>query len=236
MYRITPMRRIFLVILFFVMTICTYSQNNNRFPLWTFHEKNVNIHGISIGLLSTAASERSTNTNGIRLELIGLGLLAPMIPDDPTFEEQHWERINGLNISVLGTVGNCSINGLSIGAAGQISARINGITLSMMINLIHKQNGLMIAGHNISNTMNGLQLGLANSCVKTNGVQIAFPLNESEKMRGVQIGVVNKSKKTKGIQIGIWNVNEKRRLPLINWNFKSTKKKETKEVEQKNEE
>ena len=48
-------------------------------------------------------------------------------------------------------------------------------------------------------------------------------------MRGLQIGVVNKSKNLRGIQIGIWNVNQKRRLPLINWNFKRSTEQETNE-------
>jgi hypothetical protein len=45
-------------------------------------------------------------------------------------------------------------------------------------------------------------------------------------MSGLQIGIVNKSKNLRGIQIGIWNVNQKRKLPLLNWNFKQTKEKE----------
>lgn len=43
----------------------------------------------------------------------------------------------------------------------------------------------------------------------------------SEKFVGVQIGAVNQAKKLKGIQFGLWNVNEKRSLPIFNWNFKN---------------
>jgi hypothetical protein len=38
-------------------------------------------------------------------------------------------------------------------------------------------------------------------------------------MRGLQIGIFNASKHTKGVQLGIWNKNEKRKLPIINWNL-----------------
>ena len=114
-------KRIFANIILFVLSICSYGQNDNRFPIWTFHEKNVNIHGISVGLVSDIQNERNTNTNGIRLELIGLGILVPMIPDFPTFEEQCSERINGLNLFTLGTVCDCLINGLSIGGGGHKS-------------------------------------------------------------------------------------------------------------------
>ncbi len=40
-------------------------------------------------------------------------------------------------------------------------------------------------------------------------------------MKGLQIGVVNKAKRLRGIQLGIWNINERRKLPLINWNFRT---------------
>ena len=192
----------FTSIIFFALTICSNGQINNRFPIWTFHEKNVNIHGISVGLLTSIISERNTNTNGIRLELIGLGILAPMIPDYPEFGNQRSERINGLSLSILGTVGDCLINGLSI-SAGQIMYQVNGISFVMFMNLTHKQNGIMVSGFNESHTMNGLQLGFNNGSSKANGVQIAFLLNETEKMKALQIGLVNKSENLRSIQIGL---------------------------------
>jgi len=227
--KIIPIKRTFVSILFFVLTICSYGQNENRFPIWTFHEENVNIHGISVGLWSTIISERNTNTNGIRLEVIGLGILVPMIPDFPTFEEQRSERINGLNLSALGTVCDCLTNGLSIGAGGQINYQVNGISATIFGNVTQKHNGIMVALFaNWSDTMNGLQLGVINNNnSEANGVQIGAA-NDSEKMGGLQIGLFNKSKSFRGIQIGIWNVNQKRKLPLINWNFKRTTEEETK--------
>ena len=224
-----PIKRTFASIIFFTLTVCFYGQNDNRFPIWTFHEKDVNIHGISVGLGSTIISERNTNTNGIKLELIGLGIFVPLVPDIPTFEKQHSERINGLSLSALGTVCDCLTNGVSVGGGGQINYQVNGISLSAMMNITQKQNGIMIATVNYSHTMNGLQLGFNNNGFEINGVQVALTINETEKMRGLQIGIVNKSENFKGIQIGFWNVNQKRKLPLINWNFKRTTRKETNE-------
>jgi hypothetical protein len=120
------MKRI-IFLLFFVTTvhaICSYGQNANRFPVWTYHEKNVNIHGISVGLASTIISERNTNTNGIKLELIGLGVFSPLIPGFPNFENGSSERINGLSLSASGTVCDCLTNGLSVGAIGQINNQV----------------------------------------------------------------------------------------------------------------
>lgn len=44
-----------------------------------------------------------------------------------------------------------------------------------------------------------------------------------KEFKGLQIGIRNKSDNMKGIQIGLWNVNGKRKLPIINWNFKNLK-------------
>ncbi|MFU8844655.1 MAG: LA_2272 family surface repeat-containing protein [Bacteroidales bacterium] len=42
--------------------------------------------------------------------------------------------------------------------------------------------------------------------------------------RGIQIGLINKTRRLNGVQLGIWNQNEKRSLPIVNWNFKETTK------------
>ena len=79
----------------------------SRYLLWTYHEEDVIIHGLSVGLYSTTVKQRNTTTNGIRLELLGSGalvtfrpqpyqlhLLEPLKPDD-----EFYERVNGLSIS-----------------------------------------------------------------------------------------------------------------------------------------
>ena len=222
------LKKTFVSIIFFVLSICSYGQNNNRFPIWTFHKKDVNIHGISVGLVSTIIDERNTNTNGIKLELIGLGAFTPMIPEYPEFGNKRSEKINGLSLSALGTVCDCLTNGVNAGS-GQLTYQVNGTSFVLFMNLTHKHNGIMLSGFNVSHTMNGLQVGFNNGSSETKGVQIAFLINESEKISGLQVGLFNKSKNLKGIQIGIWNVNQKRKLPLINWNFKRTAEEETNE-------
>lgn len=195
--------KIIATILYLILTINSYGQVGNRknyFPIWTFHQENINIHGISVGLWSVDSKPRYTNTNGIKVELIGIGLLMPLIPsspvvtDDSAFiklqKEPLSERINGLNLSASGTVCNCLTNGLTAGTIGQLNFKVNGISTSLLMNFVQKQNGLMMA-----------------------------MFNEAYYMNGMQIGLFNKSKKMRGIQIGLWNENQKRKLPLINWNF-----------------
>lgn len=78
----------------------------------------------------------------------------------------------------------------------------------------------MAALFNDAYYMNGLQTGFSNYAYRTNCVQLSILGNGSKEMKGVQIGLFNKAVKLRGIQIGAWNVNQKRKLPIINWNFK----------------
>ena len=220
-----------LVLLLF--TLQSYGQvvkKKNYFPIWTFHKDSINIHGISIGLWSFSDEPRFTNTNGIKIELVGVGIGIPLIPRSPIVQsdssfkklkqEQLSERINGFNLSASGTVCHCLTNGLTAGFIGQINFQVNGISSSLFMNFSQKHNGVMTAMFNDAYYLNGLQIGIGNSGYKTTGLQIGALSNGTKEMNGLQIGLFNRSEKLKGIQIGLWNVNQKRKLPLINWNFK----------------
>lgn len=202
-------------------SFATYAQQEerrDRFPVGIFHKKNQNINGLSIGLYSGmndfAGEYRNIQTNGIRLEAVGLGLLVPLLPNSPIAEtdnEYHGamaqpvsERINGFNLSPAGTVCDCQTNGVSAGFIGQINRGVSGVSISMLMNFSERNNGVQMAMFNESYAMNGLQIGLSNTGYRA---------------RGIQIGLVNHSKNLKGIQLGLWNVNQKRKMPFINWNF-----------------
>lgn len=212
-----------ILLMLLVSTIAANAQSperRNRFPAGTFHKKNQNINGISVGLYSGLDDEeeekRNVHTNGIRLEAIGLGLILPLIPSDPTADDEKSfqaimadppsEVINGFNLSPAGTVCDCINNGISAGLIGQMNRQVNGISASFIMNLSQKHNGLQIAMGNSSYVMNGVQIGLSNS---------------GGRARGLQIGLLNSATNFKGVQLGLWNVNQKRKLPIINWNFKN---------------
>jgi hypothetical protein len=234
-------------LIFLILSISSYGQNyknKNYFPIWTFHQDDINIHGISLGLWTLNKEPRYTNTNGIKLELLGVGIGLPLIGRSPIpetdsafFELQQKplsERINGLNLSATGTFCHCQTNGLAAGLIGQMHFQVNGLSASLFVNFTQKLNGIMVSAYNDAYYMNGLQLGYMNSGSKTKGVQIGIfgngavemkglqigLVNISKKLKGLQIGLFNKSKKLKGFQIGLWNVNQKRKLPFVNWNFK----------------
>jgi len=192
-------------------------KRKNRYPVGTFHQKNQNITGISVGLYSgfDDNEDRNVHTNGIRLEPIGMGIAVPLIPSSPISETEGQfkatmaappsEVINGFNLSPAGTVCDCITNGVSAGLIGQINKQVNGISASLMMNFSESTNGIQLAMFNESYAMNGLQIGISNT---------------GRSARGLQIGLVNESDNLKGVQIGLWNVNKKRKLPIINWNFK----------------
>ncbi len=193
--------KIYITILLAFSTVFTYGQKKkNYFPIWTFHQKNINIYGVSVGLGSVRSSPKHTNTNGLKLEIIGAGIGIPLIPHSPVADNDSSfqqiqkdtisERINGLSLSAAGTVCDCIINGVSTGLIGQIVYKANGVSATLF---------------NFTQIHHGIQIGLT---------------NETYKMTGLQIGLVNSSHKTRGIQIGLWNVNERRKFPLINWNFR----------------
>lgn len=185
------------------ITLLHGQNKKNYFPIWTFHQRNINIYGVSIGLASLGLAEKpkNTNTNGIKIELIGAGVVVPLIPRSPVAENDSVfqkiqrdtisERINGLSLSATGTVCNCITNGISIGLIGQIEHKVSGLSASIFMNF--------------AQTHNGIQIGMYNG---------------SYRMRGLQIGLFNESRQSKGFQIGIWNINEQRKLPIINWNFR----------------
>ena len=196
------------LILILVFSINVFGQDYNkkiRNLIGTFHTQNTTINGISLGAFPPYNKSRFVKTNGIRLEVpgmgflgfMGVGLIGTIIKD---------EIINGINIST-GTLGDVQYNGFTIAGVSQSGVGVDGVAIS----------GLSSAMSNVS----GVQIsGLTNLSETCNGVQISFS-NTSQVMNGVQIGIFNKSKKTKGIQIGLWNVNEKRKLPILNWNFKN---------------
>jgi hypothetical protein len=202
-------------------TIQAYAQFQriNRFPLATFHQKNSNITGISFGAYTTLTKGnekfRNVQTNGIRLEAIGGGIVSPLLPFSPisTTEKQFLatmrspasETVNGLNFSPAGTICDCVVNGISAGLVGQINREVSGISLSMIDNMAEQHNGVQLALFNESYVMNGFQIGLGNS---------------SGKAKGIQLGLFNHADNLKGVQLGLWNSNGKRKLPIINWNFK----------------
>lgn len=191
-------------------------KRKNYFPVWTFRQENVNIHGISVGFFSRP-EQVQTNTNGIKIELIGVGIIAAaFIPRSPVAQNDSEytaytadsisERINGLDLSVAGGFCDCKTNGIKVGGLFLSNRKTNGISVTTELNFAQVHNGAQISG-------------LHNEAFFMHGIQVSVLLNKAHYARGLQLALFNKSEDLKGIQIGLWNTNSKRKLPILNWSF-----------------
>lgn len=211
------------ILIIFLISIKVFSQDFNektRYLFGTFHTQNTTINGISVGAFPQFNDkERFVRTNGIRLEIPGIGLVGFMANGSLIRKEEADEIVNGLNIST-GTMGNVSFNGITLALVTQSGTENNGFAIAGLWNGMDKSNGIQIAGLlNEATYNNGIQIAISNSTEDMVGLQIGGANYANEKMVGLQIGIWNKSKNTKGIQLGLWNINENRKLPIINWNF-----------------
>lgn len=220
-----------IIILFSTHLYCQEYNQKNKFIISTFHTQNTSIHGISLGFFPQLDDKkRFVKTNGIRLEIPGLGFIAPLGNGSQIsridsvsgkFDRKKYkfdEIINGINFST-GTVGDVNYNGLTIGVIAQFGRLNNGVALAGIWNAMDKSNGIQMSILlNEALYSNGIQLSIGNSAIIMNGMQFGAS-NYAKEMYGIQIGIVNLCKKSKGLQLGLWNINEKRKFPLFNWNF-----------------
>lgn len=198
-------------------------------PIWTFQQVNSEIYGISIGLASTPQKPKNSITQGLKLELFGLGFFLLFAPESPlSYNDSIYgmrlkmprsEKINGIALASTGSFCDCSINGISVGGLGQYFVKINGLGLAPIM-FTEQMNGIQIAGFNGIYYSRGFQGAVVFNWNEHGRNLMLASFNLSNDFKGVQIGLINKASKLKGIQIGLWNINEKRKLPFMNWSFK----------------
>jgi hypothetical protein len=186
------------------------SIGQNKYIIGFVPSKANNIYGFAVGFIGSEAICNKPYTkysHGINLQIPGQGILQTFYIFNSPFKRAYETNLIGNEIFQIDTTLKKVIhNGLLLSLTGTFSDQVNGISIS----------GWMSLGK----IMNGLSINpLWNLYYKVNGVSIGVS-NNSLEIKGVQFGIINKTVKLKGVQIGIWNKNEKRSLPLINWNFK----------------
>lgn len=129
-------------------------------------------------------------------------------------KEKPFIQMNGLNVSSGCFMTAANVNGLSVSLFNKIN-KMNGITITGLGLQSDALNGFSVGAYNGTNKLNGVCIGLFNETYSLKGTQIGF-YNYSVTNSGVQVGVFNMSK-SKGFQIGLWNINNKRSMPFINW-------------------
>ncbi|MBC7411706.1 MAG: hypothetical protein H7331_04545 [Bacteroidia bacterium] len=171
--------------------------------IWFTPNKVDVINGLALGLFPTN-DKNALLINGVNIEInpimLFILLRAPftnIYPDSLDYVTNQVinnceTKIKGVNVSVLGSVGSIEINGINIGGINSTIDVMKGLSVS----------------------------GLNNFNYYLKGVSIAVLRNRATIARGAQIGLINKATNLRGIQIGLWNINKKRKLPFINWQFK----------------
>lgn len=163
---------------------------------------NVNkISGLNLGLQTwTLADNDSLVIHGVNLNadllttfVVGYAVARLTRADLPdTVDKTNMKsKIAGLSISGGGVIGDFKMCGLAINGIVSGVTEVNGVQITCLLNVSQEFKGVMIGG----------------IC------------NASTKGRGLQIGLFNLCKDLKGVQLGLWNVNNKRKLPIINWDF-----------------
>ncbi|ROI00588.1 LA_2272 family surface repeat-containing protein [Chryseobacterium daecheongense] len=186
------------------------------------------VNGLTVGLGFDSRYAPNTQSNfqkvnGLNLDINPLGFLIWMFydPSRIAFKEAYLQ-VNGINISAAGYVRGVNHNGVSL-SMYNYGNTMNGMLVSAITTDIEKGNGVLISGLGISaKELKGLSISIFNDANTLKGMQIGFH-NKATTGKGLQIGIVNKSDKLRGLQIGFWNKNGKRKLPLVNWNFKAKK-------------
>jgi hypothetical protein len=172
-----------------------------------FSPTNANeVRGVNVGLQTMNARGGPLNIDGINLNAdilsFFLGIMAlPTVPfnnslvnmPDAADTSAIVSKIKGVSLSIGGLAGGIEANGVSINGGIFLAARSKGVVLT----------------------------GSQNVVGDFRGAVFSLLRNSSIEGKGVQAGLLNVCKHMKGIQIGLWNVNSKRKLPFVNWCFKS---------------
>ena len=123
-------------------------------------------------------------------------------------------KINGINISSGCFFTSTSMNGLNISLGNKFD-NFNGVSITGIGNISNNHNGIAIGLFNGNNNLKGMNIGVFNLTYELKGLHLGV-INYAKINKGVQVGIFNRSY-SKGLQVGLWNVNNKRSFPLINW-------------------
>ncbi|MEN2414129.1 LA_2272 family surface repeat-containing protein [Flavobacterium mesophilum] len=183
----------------------------NGFVLGVGHYENQNIKLQTVNGLNVEASPLSlvlfTYCINVPFESIFVGINDNAISNVAFFDDlrKTYIKINGVNLSSGGFMGGAEFRGINVS----------------IISAMNKMNGFSVGGILNTKSFAGVSIsGLANLSDFGSGIQIGVS-NVSRRHNGVQIGLFNNSKNLRGMQFGLWNTNGKRRLPFVNWQFKS---------------
>ncbi len=227
--------RLILLIICFLVSFWSSAQETKHRIIWYLPAHETVVNGIAIGPIFEGLDyikndSSKSKVNGIVVEILGFGLIMPLMPKSPFFpidttqidtvlygKTDVIKGVNGLVVSPGGFALNAYVNGINISGIGTSTIQSNGISMAM-IGSHFRANGITAHMFNEVVRIYGCQIGLFNHAYLLKGLQLSA-VNTSTITKGVQVGLINKTDRLKGIQIGLWNENDKRKTPLINWSF-----------------
>lgn len=218
----------------------SYETHSQIFSLTPISKKVDKVNGLAFGVGHFDNKNISKQTiNGLNVEVNGapiagafLGFMSIMyLPEIiknnnvPIIGEEDFEKIKGLNtnlklkINGINISSGCfftstSMNGLNI-SVGNIYDDFNGVSITALGNISDTHNGIAIGLYNGNNNLKGLNVGVFNLTYELKGMHLGL-VNYVKINKGIQIGIFNRSY-SRGLQVGLWNVNNKRSFPFINW-------------------
>jgi hypothetical protein len=223
------MKRSFLLLSLFLQ-LAAHAQYKIKAPIGLYNRDSVHIIGIGVGL--AAFSMQESRTYGLHIEVFGWGEMLAHDRDADTGNDKDdstriadikddWAPTGkyGITISGLGSIcRDCEAAGISINGITGFQLRQYGISIAGLANgadlLYGMQVSIMANGASVGT---GAQISMFNmSDLLFKGVQVGG-FNRANTFHGLQIGFVNRATTLKGLQLGLWNMNGKRKMPIINW-------------------
>jgi hypothetical protein len=205
------------IVLFLMSFLCSdlkaqVEPPKTRNGLWFLYSKAKTINGIglSVNALSDTEPYLNTTVNGLNLQIDPIMFMAASIAlvhlIDPEFRNRYSYGEDSMRTdSIRGFLPHLVTNGVNIKFTSAVTEKTNGLNIHLI---------------DISdNSTNGMVISFAGKRNVVNGFAIAAFSNVDKTVRGVQMGLFNKVHRLKGFQLGLWNINQKRSMPLINWAF-----------------
>ena len=218
------------------------NKQSQIFSLSPISKKVDNVNGLVFGLGHIINKNISKQTiNGLNIEanpapalgaLVGFFAIMHLddviknskVPDSIKGTEAHFRldffdgspnlKLRGVNLSTGCFFTPTSMSGLNISLAN-IFKDFKGFSITPVWTIVNNQVGFSIGMINANNVLKGSTVGVYNQSYELKGVLVGV-FNQTGNNHGLQVGVFNRSN-SEGPQIGLWNINNKRSLPFINW-------------------
>ncbi|MDR2039731.1 MAG: hypothetical protein LBQ60_17560 [Bacteroidales bacterium] len=206
-----PYPKFLLLLLLVTIPVISAQSVDKRYLIWVSPSETKQVYGIMFNFWpNEGIGVQYPSIYGAEINLNPIGLFAPVITLVHAVFDPATHHMGDVDPDILDISKFKKINGIQVGSINMEPSVINGLDINATMSAQSKVNGISISA-------------VMNKQYIMNGITIAPIANHADKCNGIQMGLVNTSKKLKGFQFGLWNINQKRSLPLINWSFSGKK-------------